>query len=473
MKKDTFKVLGITFLIVVLLSWIIPAGYYSNGTFTSSGSQVVVGLYDIVRIPVLTIATFIQFGVLFLAIGGLYGVLNKTLVYSKIVDSIAKKYNKKGFMIFTVILFALLTSITGLNNLVFILVPFFMAILLKQGYSKIVSLTSTVGAMLVGVVGTTIGFNVWGYLQYFLSLSMTTYLFARIVILIISVVLLILLLIKNTKEVTEVSKTKKAKEEIKIPLYEENTSKKSVVPFVIISIITLTFIFIGQYNWEYSFKISLFTNIYESINSFEIAGYPIFANLLSGLSTIGYLGNYDVVVILIIASLIIGWLYNVKFKDIFEGFVSGAKEMLPSAIYAMLACSVFALLLNMQDANSHSANFLNTMVNKLVGSTDFSFAGTTLSAGFISFAYNDFYTLLSNYASVFKVFDSNVVAIIALMIQTIYGVVMLVAPTSIYLIAGLTLADVSYKDWIKHIWKYAVILFVVVIVVAFILTMTI
>ena len=178
-------------------------------------------------------------------------------------------------------------------------------------------------------------------------------------------------------------------------------------------------------------------------------------------------------VILIIASLIIGWLYNVKFKDIFEGFVSGAKEMLPSAIYAMLACSVFALLLNMQDANNHSANFLNTMVNKLVGSTDFSFAGTTLSAGFISFAYNDFYTLLSNYASVFKVFDSNVVAIIALMIQTIYGVVMLVAPTSIYLIAGLTLADVSYKDWIKHIWKYAVILFIVVIVVAFILTMTI
>ena len=175
MKKDNiFKVLGITFLIVVLLSWIIPAGTYSNGTYTATGSTIPIGLYDFVRVPVLTIATFIQYGLLILAIGGFYGVLNKTGVYSNIIDRIVKKWigNKKKFLILTIILFSVLTSLTGLNNLMFLLVPFFATILLKLGYSKLTTFTSTIGSILVGNIGCTLGFDIWGYLANIFSLNM-------------------------------------------------------------------------------------------------------------------------------------------------------------------------------------------------------------------------------------------------------------------------------------------------------------
>ena len=78
----------------MLLSFVIPAGSYSSGAFTSL-TTIPVGLYDLIRTPLITIATFIQYGLLFLAIGGFYGVLNETAAYSKIVEGIVKRFKNK------------------------------------------------------------------------------------------------------------------------------------------------------------------------------------------------------------------------------------------------------------------------------------------------------------------------------------------------------------------------------------------
>ena len=93
-KYDLLKVIGITFLIVFLISWVIPAGGYSSGVFSSTEATVPLGIYDLVRLPFISIATFIQYVLLFIAIGGFYGVLNKTGVYTKIVEGIVKKYKE-------------------------------------------------------------------------------------------------------------------------------------------------------------------------------------------------------------------------------------------------------------------------------------------------------------------------------------------------------------------------------------------
>ena len=43
--------------------------------------------------------------------------------------------------------------------------------------------------------------------------------------------------------------------------------------------------------------------------------------------------------------------------------------------------------------------------------------------------------------------------LLALMGQTMYGTAMLIAPTSLLLLAGLNYVNVSYKDWLKYIWR--------------------
>jgi len=225
---DLLKVLAITLLVFALLSWIIPAGSYSSGTYNLYGSKMTVGLYDLIRTPAITIATFIQYGLVFLTIGGFYGVLNKTGVYSKLVDTVTKKWekNKKTFLIITTVVFALLSSLTSLPTLIFVLVPFFVTVLMKLGYKKMPAFAATVGALLVGQIGTTIGFNIWGYLQYYLKLEVTAMLGARIILFLMITTLFVLLISKDTKE--EKKSKKEAKEELEIPLYEENTSKKYI-----------------------------------------------------------------------------------------------------------------------------------------------------------------------------------------------------------------------------------------------------
>lgn len=469
-KFDLLKVLGITFVVVVLLSWVIPAGYFYNGSFVSTDTTNPIGLYDLFRVPVISFAAFIQFALLFLAIGCFYGVLGKTGAYTNIVNKISDKWssNKKGFLILTTVLFALLTSLTGLTSVVFILVPFFVAILFKLGYKKMPTLAATVGAMLIGQIATIFGANTWGYLVYAFSnvaeMSMMTMIFARVILLAMLVVLLIVLITKGSKET---SKNKKETQE-EIPLYEENPAKKSSIPLIIISILLFVLLVLGAYNWAYGTKWEVFNNLHEAITSFKINGYPIFSNLLGGIPALGKWGNNDIVVILILASLLIGWLYSVKMKDILTAMKDGAKKMLPVSFYAVLSCVVFAFILNMGD----EGNFVDTIVNKMLGSQEnFSFLGASFSNVVAGFFYNDFASLVGNFFNAFALYDKATIPVIAILMQTLYGLVMLIGPTSIFLFAGLTLLDIKYKEWVKYIWKYVLIVLGIILVVSFILTM--
>ena len=61
--------------------------------------------------------------------------------------------------------------------------------------------------------------------------------------------------------------------------------------------------------------------------------------------------------------------------------------------------------------------------------------------------------------------DSSLYPIIAIIFQAIYGLMMLIAPTSVILLITLEITEVSYKDWIKYIWKLFLTLFVISFIV--------
>ena len=50
---------------------------------------------------------------------------------------------------------------------------------------------------------------------------------------------------------------------------------------------------------------------------------------------------------------------------------------------------------------------------------------------------------------------------------------MLILPVSVVLVAGLKFLNVSYKEWIKYIWKLLLQLFVAIILFGLILSMLI
>ncbi len=461
-KNNILKVLGITFLAFVVLSWIIPAGTYASGAYQSVETVVPVSLYGLFRLPILTIGTFIQYGLLFIVIGGFYGIFSKTGVYTTIVEKITKSQKSNKLFIYIVaVVFALMSALTALPNLLFVFVPLFATILLKLGYNKLTTFSATVGAMLVGQIGNILGFNIWGYFVYFYDISMFEEIVIRIIVSIVTIGLFLVLF--KTKEETKKQNSKK--EDVQIPHYEEVKTKKSILPFIITSSIFFVLLIIGLYNWAIAFEIEFFADMYESLMSLEVNGYLIMNNIFTDLPELGFWGNYEMAVILFILSLIIGWLYSLKLDEIVEAFAEGAKKMIPVALFATLASLIFATILNSQLAGT-SASFVNTIINNLMPESANGLSVIATSA-VGSFAYNDFYNLLSNVGIIYS--DVENLAGNMVLIQIVNGLVMLIAPVSIYLIAGLAYMDIKYTEWFKHIWKYALYIFIFVIVLSFII----
>lgn len=444
MKKNSLlKAMLIVFLAFVILSWIIPTGYFSYGEFVKD-AVAPVGLFDIITYPIVTATSsvFILAAIVFLCIGGFYGVLNKTGVYSQILENLVKKWKgkEKVVLVITTLVFTVLSSLTGLSLSLFILVPFASALLMLLGYNKLTAMVSTIGGILAGSMASTYGFNVAGYISY-LSENMNDSILLRLLMLVLVSAILVVTLVKTSK----LSKTKE-----ETPLYEKNTVKgKKATSLVVVSILTFFIIMIGMFNWNGVFGIELFDNIYTNITSFKIGDYAIFSNLLGAMPAIGSWTNYEVCLVLIINSFIIGRLYGLTCKETFEGFKEGLTKMVPVALWTIAANVIFLLM----NTNSNGYTFYSTISNSILGLTDeLNVATMSLTSLIGSVLYNDFPYLLSSLYSPITSLYTNF-SLIGMLVQFIHGLVQFIAPTSVILVAGLTYFKIPYTEWLKKLWK--------------------
>ena len=68
-----------------------------------------------------------------------------------------------------------------------------------------------------------------------------------------------------------------------------------------------------------------------------------------------------------------------------------------------------------------------------------------------------------------QITDTAVNPVLAVMFQSLYYLTMLIAPTSVILVAALTYLNVPYKEWFKFIWRLALELLIVIFVILCIL----
>lgn len=461
-KKEysLLKIVLIPLLVYLVLTWFIPTGSFSGGEFVK-GEVSSLGLYGLFSAPIYSFAVFAQYIILILCVGGFYGVLNKTGAYQSIVDSISKK-NKTCLLIFSVILFALLSSLFGETMLVFILLPFFISVLCKAGYDKVSSMAATIGSTLIGMVASTSG-NLAIYKNYF-NLEPKSFILYNIIMLIILMFLLCMFIITKDK------KEKSKKEAIKdIPLYESvRGNKKSVVPLIIVLVISVLLIVLGGYNWFYSYGVKLFTELHEKIIGIELFKVSIFPRIFGNFSEIGYFSNYDISAVLVISSVVISWLYSIKFNEFIDSFKKGAKEMLLPGVYVILASIVFAQVVT---ASGNISITISNSILKLF--KDFNVFSGVLTGITGSFFYNDFLYLMNGLYGIVSTYEVSNMPFILSVFQSTFGVMMFVLPVSVLLIGGLKYLNISYKDWIKYIWKFLLQVFVISVIGNIILSMII
>ena len=156
--------------------------------------------------------------------------------------------------------------------------------------------------------------------------------------------------------------------------------------------------------------------------------------------------------VLVFVTFLIGWIYNLKFKETLDAFIAGMKEMLPVAFYAALANIVMMVI----SSSSTGGNIFFTMSDWLFNLTDkFNAVVTSVVAALGGLFYNDMPYLVNALADtmVSKYTNSALYPLFGLIFQSMHGLVMMIVPTSMILIAGLSYLKVSYKEWFKNIWK--------------------
>ena len=546
-KNNALKVVLVTTFVLMVLTWIIPAAYYSGEYLDQGRTQM--GLFDLFNYPVSVTIPYFGYLVLFvIVLGGFYGILYKIPAYRSFLDRIVEICKGKEAIALSAIMFILtvLTSAFGMQLALLMFFPMLAAIILLMGYDKIVVALTLVGSTMIGVAGTTYGYSNTGLLNSVLGLDMGDNILVKTVIFLVGLVLLVFntlmyakrsnvatkarkIVVKseNTKEevvkvvedavlekatvskktTTKVSgkgnkssknanrksttkgktTSKSSRKDIKAAAKDDDVivvkeslevdsmdnyvptvvySKHKIWPIAVAFILLFVITILAFAPWTTVFGVDAFTKTTEAINEFELFGFPIFAKLLGNYTSFGEWSVTDLIVVMSFVTLLLTFIYKVKADDVFDGLKKGARRALSPAFVVVLVYTCLVL------TTYHP--FQMAVYKAILGLTKgFNILTTTVVAVLASLFNQDpaysFQAVVPYFVGL--VTKTEVYPVAGILFQSIYGVSMLFVPTSLLLMTVLSYLGISYKEWMKSIWKLLVELFIVLLLVFAILVL--
>ncbi len=466
-KNKLLKVIMIIVAVLIVGSWIIPAGVFSNGTFSTTGHEPF-GLLDIIQAPLrffdwdivktqlatdgttIMLYSYISILLVIFVTGIFYNILNKTGAYGKLINDIVKKFEKrrKVFFIGTSIFFLLLSAIVGVEMVSFILIPFFATILLKLNYSRMSTFVATFLAILLGNVVSIAGAEITGINNVMYDIAIGNNIVLRGLLLVLFAVVFIFY--TQYKKEPELEK-----EEIEEGLVEKK--EKSYAPLVMISIIFFVILIIGCYSWYYIFKSEVVYEAYENLMATTIAGYPIAKNLFGMIEPFGYWSGFTISTILILMSLMISFIYALSFEEIVECAKAGIKKMSKVAFYVILSFIPMIMLTKIGGGTTYLTTIVGFIYNHL---TKLAVPFTVLATAVYGIFIGDYFAVASVLNGVItNTYQENLFSLAILTMQMTHGLICIVAPTSFFLVAGLSYLKIPYQKWLSYILKLILILF--------------
>ena len=477
-KYSLLKAIGVVTIIFMFLTWFIPTGKFFNGNLINDGYEPM-GLFDLLLMPfkffdlsfgtrikivdeTLEIISYTGNILALLSIGVFYKVINKTGAYGNLINALSNKISQKKnlFVILTIALFSILSAFTGLSLLLFLLVPFFITLLLKQNYSKITAFSTTVLPILVGRACSITGCDITGINNMAYGVSWDVYLIYRLILLVlfIAVTSIYVVVFKSPKVDELNNKRKNKKENVEDPLYEEFVDKnKGYGMLVFFTAIFFLILAICMFNWYYVFNIKGVSEAYNDIMSNTVSGYPFVNNLFGNMEIFGYWTGFSMSAVLLLLSAIIAFIYSLSLDDFISAFKEGISKMSKVAIYVVLA-SVIVTFINEKPSNIFYtiSGFINE--NITINAVSFS----SLMSGIHSIFLNDYYLIgIQTTGMLSSYFSGGLYNISVMCIQYVHGIISIITPTSIFLVAGLSYLDISYKEWFSYIWKLVLFLLTV------------
>ena len=544
-KYNTLFVVTLTILIVALLTWILPVTYLNGELVEAERAQA--GIMNIFSYPVFTFYNFIYIFVYIIAIGGFYGLLNKTPAYRLLLDRVSNHIKGREiiWLVITVLFIAIISSFTGFTFETLLVLPFIAAIVLLLGYDKMTAAMITVGSVSAGIIGTTFSSLVAGAFNEILSTNYNDLIWVKVVLLVVcSAIIIVNIILHNRKQERE----KNVEEGFLIPAKVKEKSAK-VWPLAVMLIVFILVVILSTIDWSGAFNITFFDTLHENILASKVLSkyvvltvcalvclynvlysvykkrknlnksehfmskrrlivtiiFGVFAllallkimfedvfkvtdiltkalelikvdglinaftwgKLLGSVQAFGKWTYNDYIAVMLILGLVIKFTYHISFEDAISNYGKGIKNVLYGAFVALLSYTVLILI------SSHPV--ILTMLKPLLKLTDglsilWYPICTFVSALFnTDFTYYRYGALTLSYATSYFT-SASVYPLCGLITQAMYGLALLVAPTSTILLFNLSILDIKYTTWLKKMWR-PILEIVLVIFITFIIVL--
>ncbi len=461
-KHNLLKILLLILLFVVIGTWFLPVSVVSGESFTIKES-IKVGLFNLASYISIVLEVFGPVIMYVLAVGGLYGVLYRIPQYRILLDKIADGFKDKEwlFMVLVGVIFSVLSSMAGLSIPLIILFPFVISIILLMGYDKITALLLVVGSTIAGLIGTVFNSEaVYGITAVFhnagianaITIAKVDVLW-KIVLLVVSLTLVLLNTFiyakKHKNNNIDLEKTNLVPKKVK-------TDNKKIYPLVITLDLMLIVLILAFISWDL-FEVSLFKDL--TTGFAKPTGTSFIKGLFGGLNavlgvtadgtnTFGHWTLTEASLLVFLTSGLIAFLYKKSFNNFIVSTEEGIKKALRPALLVGLSYLILVVIVTVPFEFSILKNIIDL-------SSGFNlFIMIIVAFVFSIFKAEAYYGIAtaSTYVGLSSVITGNT-GIIALIWQSMYGLAMLVTPTSIILLASLSYLDVTYTDWLKAIWK--------------------
>ncbi len=534
-KNNTVKVVLVVMLLFMLLTWIIPAAYFS-GEYAEQG-RIQMGLFDLFNYPLTSLSYFGYIAFFIVLVGGFYGILYKIPAYRTFLDKMVAKFAGKGKLVIAIfmVLLAVITSICGLQFGLAIFIPLIVSIILLMGYDKIVAALTVVGSIGVGLAGSTYAYTNLSILLSALQLKIGYEIEIRFVILLVGLIVLMfntfmyikkhkingknnIKLEKKTIKKVEVVEAKEEDKEKKVKTSKtttkatskttskkQSTNKKAAKNYNKAATKDENIIVVKENGTNDNDElVPTIVGGKHKIWPFVISFLLLFVLIILAFVTWGENG-FGITLFEDVTKNVLEYeLFDFPLFGKLLGTVNPFGEwvitdmFLPLAIVTLLLVIIYKVKLEdvfdgfIKGAKKALAPavlviliytclvivtyhpFQLVIYKAILGlSKGFNIATTAL-VGILASLFNADPSYV--YQSVLPYYTSVVTnsdnySIVAIMFQSLYGFTMLVGPTSVVLMSVLAYLNINYKDWLKNAWKFLLEFLIILFIIFIILAL--
>lgn len=446
-NKSVLKAFGIMLFITFILTWIIPSSIIGDGV--TIGKIAPTGWADIFSSLEVVAQYFLKPAIFVLFVGMFYGVANKSGALKGVVDYLVAKFKKRKtvFVILTVMFYSLVTALTGIYFQMFMFVPLSIAVLLGLKYNKVQSILATIGASTIGLLAEISNSMV----KAMASTNANPYFWIRVPLLVVLVTLTILYILKVSHKKDE----KKEESIMFIPEVRDAKKRANVKGLSLAIVLGLIFVIfvLGLTPWS---NAEAFSKAYTAIKNVKLVNFNIFDSILGKFEVFGSWTYNSLYPTIALGIVVLSLSTRLTIGELFESAIEGAKKVMGLAVLTALMSLIVIFTLN--------SGFVGTIMNTIGKNGNIALAtiGSIVGAPFmVEETYALQYLMSTLFYSVNK---QELLNIYGLIIQTVYNTVMLIAPSSVLLMIGLSYVEEGYCKWVKYIWKFVLAVFVATLI---------